>query len=397
MPKFKKQIIPEGSYLYPASNGERKIAKFDKSRLSTICENTNRMIEAGLKIPTPFKHLKRAVPVTESVSSDSYQNGGYWTKFWIEHGKDGDALWGEVEADGDVEDSSSFAGKINKAFKEVSACVRDSWTDGLGREWGPCVLHTAIVNHPVIPNQKDFETVEDSITLSLDGMLQPLSNVDIAELSKELADSSKIYIPPSTLLEDLPRVLMISLRQKKLLDDSDDYKDTVVNPEPVYMSLELKEMPLTKKEVDEIVRLGLLNPATQKPVSANDFDIEDDPRDVMNLALARIVDDEHKSHLREKVEGFVADGRVTEDYAKSNLYPKIEEYRLSLGEGGKLKDRDIDGIISFIDSQPAKKGTTTPPNPHAGETVHSPEDISLALTDEEAEKMQKEMLSYMGN
>lgn len=398
MPKFKKQILPEGRYLVNGNTG-RKIAEFTADKLNTISETTNKMIEAGLRIPTPFKHLKKAVPknqqeLTDIPDDDSYDNGGYWEKFWTEKDENGKvSLYGEVDAPGSIEDFNSPAGKLQNTVKEISACIKDEWTDGVGRKWGPCILHGAAVVHPVVPNQKGFELVEDAVALSMSGIVEPISTVDIATLSAELAESSNIYLPPETLLEDLPNVLMVSLRQKKMLSkEEEDSDEEIVNTDPIYMSLGNIEMPITKKEAEHLLELGAINPKTNKPFTLEEFTLKADPRDALNLALTKNVLTQKKSNLKNRVETCIKEKKVTKDFAEKSLFPKIDSYDLSLAEGGVIKDQEIDGVISFIESS---SPSSSAPSKENEDVIHEDDDVNLSLSEEDANKMVKEMLSYM--
>src|SRR5690606_24040473 len=98
----------------------------------------------------------------------------------------------------------------------VSVCIKDSWVDGVGREWGPCILHCAPVLHPIVPGQDGFSLLDDAVALSISGLAEETTVENLAALSKEFEDSIGIYVPPDTILADLPKVLMIALRQHKL-------------------------------------------------------------------------------------------------------------------------------------------------------------------------------------
>src|SRR5690606_30074180 len=122
--------------------------------------------QSGLRIPAPFQHLKEAIP-TETVEADAYNNGGYWEKFELSVVDGKNVLVGVIDTPGDVNDPNTPAGKFTSTAKEVSVCVKDQWTDGVGREWGPCILHCAGVLHPVVPGQEGFSILDDSIALSI--------------------------------------------------------------------------------------------------------------------------------------------------------------------------------------------------------------------------------------
>ena len=148
MARFKKPSLSVGSYLASQSGG-RQSASFDKSRLQKMCDTSNAMIKAGLKIPAPFEHSPQAVPVTDKPS-DAFKNGGYWTKFWmLDDPKHGPTLYGELEAPGDVNDESTSAGKIGKTVQECSLSTKKEFVDGSGHAWEEPIMHVALVTHPV--------------------------------------------------------------------------------------------------------------------------------------------------------------------------------------------------------------------------------------------------------
>jgi hypothetical protein len=404
MAKLRKEILPEGEYLVSRPDGTRELAKFGGDKLVTISKNTNAMIAAGLKIPAPFKHLRNAVPTIDDVTTDSYDNSGYWEKFEIEE-KDGKkTLYGVIDAPGDVANLSTPAGKLTNTIKEVSACIKNSWVDGLGRSWGPCVLHCAPVLHPVVPGQSGFSLLEDSVALSLSDVVADTDLLSLGELSKELTDTVGLHIPPDTLLEDLPKVMLTVLRQKKLDNNKVNDDAEVVETTSVFMSLaEGEKMPLTQSVADEIVKLGLVNPKTQKPVVLADLEITKDAKDPNQIYMSAVTSElvtTKKDALRTRVKALVDSGRTSKDYADKSLYPMVEAYDLSLGANAKFEKNNVDHIVESLESMPVQAKPSKPNNSLPdGADVHqlSTGDDSgeIELTAEEAKSMKTSLLSYM--
>lgn len=402
MPKLRKEILPEGEYLVSRPDGTRKLAKFDGFYLSTISKNTNDMIAAGLKIPAPFKHLRNAVPTIDDVTTDSYDNSGYWESFEVEE-KDGKkTLYGVIDAPGEVSNLSTPAGKLTNTIKEVSACIKDSWIDGKGRSWGPCVLHCAPVLHPVVPGQSGFSLLEDSIALSLSDAVAPTNLVNLGELSKELTDTAGLYIPPDTLLEDLPKVMLTVLRQKKLDAANDESDAEVVETTSVFMSLpEGTKMPLTQSVAEEIVKLGLVNPKTNNPVVLTDLEVKADPQQVYMSAVTNELVETKKAGLRLRVKSLVETGRTTKEYADTKLYPMVDTYDLSLGANAKFQPNNVDIIIESMESLPvASKPQVQKGLPQGAEEVqlsfpNGDDADNVEMTADEAKSMKEMLLSSM--
>jgi hypothetical protein len=397
MPKLKKSILPVGEYLVSTSNGGRTPKKFEEKLLREISQNANKMIEAGLRIPAPFKHLKEALP-TEVVDTNSFDNGGYWESFEIEIIKNVPTLVGVIDAPGDVNDMRTPAGKLQNTIKEVSACVKESWTDGKGRSWGPCILHVAPVLHPIVPGQEGFSLVENAIALSVSDTMSEGNYANLAELSKQLMDDANIYIPPDTMVSDLPKVLSTVLRQKKLSESEKENDDTeVVHAQSIFMSHE-EPMKVSKQVADVFLASGAINPKTQKPYVKEDFTIEKDPMETYALAITGQFTQQRKTSLRERTQILIKEGKLSEDYAKANIYPQIDTYELSLGDNATFKASAIDLLIESLEKLPAiVKPSNTPSNklPADAQVLNLSADEGGDLTAEQAETMKKSLLSLM--
>lgn len=408
MPRFKKTILPVGTFLVTRPNGSRTLKEFTADYLKTVMENGNKMLKSGLRIPVPFRHSKEAVPVEEIPETNSYDNAGYWTELSFEEVDGQMALCGIADVEGDIENLESPAGKLAKRVKEVSACIVDSWTDGKNRSWGPSMLHGAAVVNPVVPDQKEFALLSfpsESYVLSMSGSVSDvMSQGSISELSKALEDSARIYLPPDTLPQDLVKVLLVSLKQHNLSTEQPDLDSEVVDTQSVYMSLpEGTKMPLSKVQAEELVKLGALNPKTNKPFSLDDFEINEGPTEIERYALALTVQltDERKNSLRSRINDLVITGRTTKEYAESKLYPEIDKYELSLGDGAKFEATAFDMLIENLEALPGKEpsdpqGSLLSNGLPAGARLNDglPSDAN-PLTKEDAEAMKSAMLKQL--
>lgn len=411
MPKFKKTILPVGKFLVTRPDGTRTLKEFTADYLKTVADNANKMLQAGLRIPVPFRHSSKAVPVEEIPETNSFDNAGYWDEITFEEVDGEPALCGIADVPGDPNDLESPAGKLSSRVKEVSACIVDGWTDGKNRQWGPSILHGAAVVNPVVPGQKEFSMLSlpsESFILSMSSEVQEVSAGDVAELSKALADSARIYLPPDTLPQDLVKVLLVSLKQHNMLQEQPDTEAEVVDTQSVYMSLpEGTKMPLSKVQAEELVKLGALNPKTKEPFALEDFDIQDPkdegPSDLERYALALTVQftDERKDGLRKRVNSLIDSGRTTKEFAEARLYPAIDAYELSLGDGAKFEPSSIDILVDNLEQLPGKEPEKTPSllsnGLPAGSMTHDgiPNEGGADLSSEEAEAMRKAMLAHM--
>lgn len=357
MPRMNKEILPVGTYLVTTPEGKRTLKEFSKDYLTKVVENTNKMISAGLKIPAPFKHLKEAIPVTEEVSTDAYNNAGYWDSFELKEVKGQVTLLGVVDAHGDTEDTNTNAGKLKHTVKEVSACIRDKWVDGLGREWGPCLLHVASVLHPVVPGQDGYSLMENTYALSVSGLLDTHEDsVSISEISSLLKEVAGIYLPENTEPDRLSSVLKVALLQYKLCNDDEEEDTEVVETQSLFLSLpEGKKMPLSKQQAEELVKLGAVNPKTTKPFVIDDFDVQEEQPDPIKqyaLALRSQATEEKKGVLKNRVTNLVTSGRINKEYAETNLSPQIETYELSLGNDMKFVKTPVEAVIEALEQIP---------------------------------------------
>lgn len=410
MPKFRKSILPAGTYLVTTPMGTREAKLFDKGYLKTVVENTNKMIESGLRIPAPFKHLKEAVPVSSDIETSSFDNAGYWDSFELAEENGNSVLVGIIDAPGESDNMSTPAGKLQNTIKEVSACIKDKWQDGLGRNWGPCILHGAPVIHPVVPGQDGFSLMHNTYALSASGLIDSVEqedSVSIGELSTLLKDVVNVFLPTNIEPSKLASMLKVALLQYKLCQDDEEADSEVVETQSLFMSLqEGQKMPISKAAAEELVKLGGINPKTQKPFTLEDFEISDkDPTREYALALTRQVVDDRKSILRSRIDNLVATGRTTKEHAEKALYPEIDKYELSIGENAQFQKNVIEYVVDSLEAMPSNKVAPSTNSTYNmsngvpnGMDVHNdnnPDPSNIQLSEEESKAMLQAMLSMV--
>lgn len=365
---LRKEILPTGKY-FVVSGNERVEKEFSPSYLRHIAKTGNKMLKAGLKVPAPFGHRKSATP--DTPPDDPSTNAGYWNRFWVstESGKPG--LWGEVDVPGSEDDPNSPIFKVKNTAKETSVCIRDKYIDGKQRKWENALLHVALVNHPVVPGQKDFEDVPDS------GSVVNLSTVsasshspaNISGLIKKLRDVVKIYLPDDCTEDTLVKDLTVAVGQYEL---SPPGKITGVEPVPVYMSnLPNKEndMPMSNEQIQSIVASGAINPSTGKAFVAEDFTLLKDtvsPEDKKTASVLKAftnkVIEQAKRSVTDRINQLVTTNRITKDYADQHLIPKVE-FQMSLvgtQDNPQIADHPLETTLSALEALPMPQATPQP-------------------------------------
>jgi len=238
-------------------------------------------------------------------------------------------------------------------------------------------------------------------------LTQPTAD-SISDLSHELERSVGIFLPPETMQDDLIRVLLVSLRQHRMSIDEDDNDEEIIDAQSIFMSLpEGKKMPLTKTQADELVKLGAVNPKTSQPFVLEDFEVqapEDDPVRQYALALTKELTSERQSNLRTRVNGLIATGRTSKEYADAKLFPCIDKYELSLGSGAAFEQNNVDLLVESLESLPASKKVADPSASFLANTLPAGANIAdgdpgdgegSKMTAEDAEKMKTEFLSML--
>lgn len=150
MAKFKKKVLEEGRYQSPDG-----MIDITKDRIKHWAASFQKMKAAGLKIPIPWGHQSKASPdYDEREFYESKYNGGYLED--LQADKNGCLI---AIVDIPKEDDAQ---RIGTTVREVSPQVETKWKDGRGKVWDDVITHIALVTHPVVPGQDNFEVYEDA-------------------------------------------------------------------------------------------------------------------------------------------------------------------------------------------------------------------------------------------
>lgn len=392
-----KVILPQN--VYKVRSGNSRLPKaFDEAYLQRIAKVSNDMLDAGLKIPAPFDHQKEAIPMTEkqieeNKSSSSFHNAGYWTSFWVAPNNKGvPSLYGLVDVAGDISDPSSPAFKAMNTAKEVSISLANRFEDGFGRTWTDGLMHVALVNHAVVPDQEPFQDNTTIVNLSMIELSSHQDNTSIIEELKAALKKVKINLPGSTDEKSFLRDLLVAVSQV-----GDNVPDKL-EPAPIYMSTEGDNMKLSQAQAEALVKSGTVNPVTNKPFTLEDLGISASPKTTDLSALEKLIAEKDKAieglkgmvvgiknkfqaekqqSIQQRISSLVAKGVITKEYADTVLSPKVQ-FEMSLTNP---EDHPLEISLSTLEALPAAKQ----PNNDAGNLVDNPGLGGLELTNDQME------------
>jgi hypothetical protein len=408
MAKFVKRIVTEGEYLVSTASGQRKKVTFSPKDLEERALTATQMLESGLKIPAPRQHTLDAKPELEESKPDGkYENLGFWDKFYVGETEDGrSALYGVLDAPGDRNDPATPAGQVAKVVQDVSICTHD-FVDGKEREWKNAIWHVALPTHPIEPHQENFKALPDDYEVVM--MSQRVMTVDTEKLLTALSKCG-ISLPSDTTDDNLLDRLYVAVTQKAEGSDSSSLNTkssgTKVETYPIMMSL-------NQQQVDAILSANVMDPSTGKPFSKDTFaDKGGEPSDLKKykesvVLMSNMLNKSYKERYSDRVKGLIATGRISEEYAKNNLFPMIEKLdvgeaiQMGLNEDGSLPSNAVEVTISALENlqAPAQSEGNVGSNqnlwmsnkPNDSSTQPRPNDVA-ELNDEDADKLIEQLL-----
>jgi hypothetical protein len=429
---FTKKIIQPGTYTVDRPGGGTSRVYVGPERIKRIAETFDRMRENGLRIPAPWRHDPKAKPVRLDMDEqdvDSYNNAGFWTKVWQE---DDGSLYGEL----DVKDRKAQS-KVGKTVVECSPRLDPCWGDGEGDKYEDAMTHCALVTHPVIRNQDNFEPVEEpGIALSLGSYVAatdvtalfasdasmigvdsssssgnegfdnsangPTGHVRTAVQSLALAG---IPLPEDTSDENLAEYITVALRAYVAgRDQSDDGglqsptkrpKGSKEEKQTVIMSKELQAVIANQSQIADKLTAGeeltieflegLSADAGTKPEPAQ-FSKEQE-------AMLRHAEQQMKDGYKVRIERCVQKGQMSPAACKEKFIPLLEAVEFSFGADGEQVVNHLDVCLDVVESIPegaflTGKSPTTVKQSKAD--IFGAQTFSLSgLTEEEAPSFQE--------
>lgn len=431
--RIKKEILSlsDGNvFTIPTENDQDKKVVVTKDQLGKWVQNFHAMRARGIRIPAPWSHKGLALPTPKDSKTlvmgraneggmvdDASINAGFWENLWV----DGDSLWGEVEAPGDVNDPNTPAGKLGTTVKEVSVYVAPKWKDGTDRVWDESIMHIGCVCHPIETNQRNFELVGGEAVIAMSMKNKPTAGSGKSPSPPETADPSGnepavgsdletgdgdaddigaelegsdcsavitllqsavgIVLPPSTNPKNFLERLEIALTQFQACSESDDQMvdDVTVPPEGATEKQAPFIMSFSPEQLSAFATAKVSNPATGKPWTLPELQeaakVEAPARiddavimahpTVKSLvstteALLSATTEQAKSAYRARVARLESVG-FNKEYLSGTLTPMIDGLVMSF-ENGKPKPQALDTILVGLEASiPAKTfGTAAP-------------------------------------
>ncbi len=340
MAKFAKEILREGTFEVSTLTG-RKTVTFTKEDFEKYRDTSNKMLQSGIKISGPWKHITKGqfVPPVEEVSQspDPADNAGFWENFYVSQNSDGRySFYGVIDCPGDQSDPNSPAYKVGKTVKDTSIGALPGFRDGRGFDWGShAIAHIALPLDPVEPGQSNFVPLPDGkeyLTIAMSRMISADGGAltEVLTLLKEKG----IELPTDTSVSNFIDRLKVALMQKSSDKNPVSQKPTNSKAEvyPVMLSL-------TQDQKKAIIAAGVINPATQKPFDDSalaevDSKTESDLKASITM-MSNLLRNERTEKYKQRIALLVASGRINQAYADAQLLPLLGSYQMQI-DGDKL-------------------------------------------------------------
>lgn len=433
MPRFKKVVLGPGTYKSP--DGEISITP---ARIRHWRDQFKQMKDFGLNIPSPWGHLSSAYPDYETKEFfESKYNAGFIDSFEMD---DKDQLVAVLDIPREED-----ANRIGTTVREVSPQIETEWRDGKGRIWNDVITHLALVTHPVVPGQNNFEPMpENAVRLSLSMRINKMADKDTKKDETKKVDKKPetkkveetVYEPPDTsdgsVSEgEVDSELLEVLEQVGLVLPDDTTTETLPS------RLKAAAMTLYHK-MQEIGEGGggggddkskqdleaLLGGAGQQPPPTETPDKEDTTntpspdtkpettqeqpaamtmslnKEIQNYKtrlslLEKGMEDSNKTRMKTEIKLLLEEGKVSPVIAQK-LTSKLSTYRLSLNDKGE-QTSEIQDQIDLLKLMPIGGAWTSEEKVRLRNA--SEQDLPMEFTslgDEASEKLAEEQLKVCG-
>lgn len=376
MVTFEKTILKEGKYRqWNEAQKKYEFVPVTRERLQNLVQTFTKMKSNGMKVPGPWKHDFGITALSvgdNGLLADSTQNAGFWDDLTTKIDSDGKmALVGKIDAPGDPNDPNTPAGKIGTIVKDTSIYTRRNvpFTTDKDEVLDEAIMHIALVTHPIETGQSNFQLKEEESNLVMSNM------VDDEELAEEQADDSeesnsnptnlsqlvddlknicKLFLPPSTTIDNIVENLSIAVGQYKLLQSPEDgsgVKTDSFQVEPLLMS------HLDATQIEALISGKVVNPKTGKAYAKEDFGSAqpqqpDTQTQLVMAAMQNSMQADRRRSYRSRIDSLVGSGRTTKAFADSNLYPQADNYNIEFKDGAVATPM-IESLIMSLESIPA--------------------------------------------
>lgn len=377
---FTKKILVPGVY-YPETPTGPKMVELSRARIGRIVANTQRLMGDGLRVPGPFRHDARAIPVRLSADLqdvDSYNNSGWWSDFWQD---DDGALCGRLEVE-----RPDAQERIGTSVTEVSPTIHALWRDGTsGKSYEDVLTHVALVTHPIATGQENFQPIEDreALVVSMSNMAfserfaqalqvpvkpipehQPeppktvqknISQATITDVIKALK-AMQITLPDDTSPENFVERLLTAVLA--IQGRADTGQGTTTTPPTGAKTEDAGAVAMSHT-------LTITNPFTKAPIELTFDTVEQfaafvdnkGPEQYSHLAQentalkASLQQTAFRSYVS-RIESLIKAGRITKRYAEEQLRPFLKIEQFSLGGDGQFTQPALDAILTALETAP---------------------------------------------
>ena len=339
MGKFKKQIVSAGKYHVSTPGNERAEVTITPERIRGWANTISELQKAGHKIPAPFNHDLKSVPVIEGNSGalvTSEQNGGFWNDISIEVNENNvPVLMGQLETPHDD--------KVGATIKDVSIYVKPEWIDGTGRIWRDVPMHIALVTHPIEPGQPNFEPVDDDIAIAMSHISMAMSDdytmypvgSSLTSIVKDLRDVASIDIGDDVTPENVVERLSIALRQKRISEQAAGGSAGSVSKPPEGATRESVPIQMSQEQVQE---------TTEQVVETDEVKALKQQNEALMMSVAT----NKKVSLEARISALQTSNKITEAYALE-LKKALEGFKMSLNADGSESISKTETIIEAFE------------------------------------------------
>ena len=169
--RYVKDMIRVGKYKHPRDGWELDVTV---EKIDEWIEKFRQMKAAGVDVEIAKDHSMKADDVV-----------GYVVDMY----REGDTLYGVHEMRGS--DAIDLAARV----KNVSVLIDRDYVDGKGNKYGEVIVHSALVQQPVVPGQSDFKAIAASrsggevqeVPMLLSGDFEMANSDEVLEKLRELA------------------------------------------------------------------------------------------------------------------------------------------------------------------------------------------------------------------
>jgi hypothetical protein len=343
MARFQKTVLKPGRYWVSTFDGKRKEESFSSERIKHFADQHKLMLASGLKVPAPWGHDTKSVPMTKKEFLSAKNNAGEWNFTLDDEGN----LEGVIEVP--LEEDAK---RIGTTVKEVSPMIFKKFLDGNGRIWEDVIIHGALVTQAVQKGQENFKPVrtEDHIAVAMSCYMGEIGDDKDSNRLKEggsgeptdpagqpkggpygVGDAVKclrkvgVDLPDDTSEDNIVERIVVACRAIQGADDGDE----------------------------EGTERGIRGGTEQPQPIAMDIDM-DDKEKVTKLTntLQKVAQESVKGGYVSRIKGLISSGRISKKYAQENLEPLIGGFQLSITEEGEIGASELETAIGLLEKLP---------------------------------------------